>query len=97
MDLNKYPAAHDQVAARIVDGSAVIVTADSGQVTVLNAVGTRMWQLIDGTHTVQEIASVIHSEYLVDLEQAQRDVVDLMQKLIESNTVVLRDQPLDTQ
>lgn len=42
MDSHKFPSPHPQVAARIIDGSAVIVLADSGQVNVLNAVCTRI-------------------------------------------------------
>jgi hypothetical protein len=61
MDANKYPVAHPQVAARIVDGAAVIVLDDSGTVTVLNEVGTR-WELIDGTRSVGAIAQAIESE-----------------------------------
>ncbi len=82
---------HPQVAARIVDGSAVIVLADSGTVTVLNEVGTRMWELIDGTRSVRDIVKAIESEYDVSLEQAARDVDDLIQQLHDAQAIVLKD------
>ncbi len=91
MQADKYPVAHPQVAARIVDGSAVIVLADSGTVTVLNEVGTRMWELIDGTRSVRDIVKAIESEYDVSLEQAARDVDDLIQQLLEAQAIVLKD------
>ncbi|CAG0947949.1 hypothetical protein ANRL1_04746 [Anaerolineae bacterium] len=94
MELNKYPAPHNQVATRIVDGSAVIVLADSGEVMVLNAVGTRIWQLTDGIRTVQEIIESIQREYAVAPEQAHNDVAELLQKLMDSNALVLREQPI---
>ena len=91
MDLNKYPVPHPQVAARIVDDAAVIVTADLGMVDVLNAVGTRVWELMDGTRSVREIASVIESEYEVGTDEATRDVQELLQRLVDAQVIVLAD------
>jgi hypothetical protein len=96
MELTRYPAPHDQVATRIVDGSAVIVLADSGEVMVLNAVGTRIWQLTDGTRTAQEIVESIQREYAVAPEQARKDVAELLEKLIDANALVLRERSITT-
>ncbi len=94
METNKYPAPHPQVAARIVDGSAVIVLSDSGTVTVLNEVGTRVWELIDGARSVGAIAQTIESEYEVSLEQATQDVDELLQQLLDAQAIVLKDSPV---
>ncbi len=94
MEANKYPAPHPQVAARIVDGSAVIVLSDSGTVTVLNEVGTRVWELIDGARSVGAIAQTIESEYEVSLEQATQDVDELLQRLLDAQAIVLKDSPV---
>lgn len=96
MEGSKYPVAHPQVAARMVDGSAIIVLADSGTVNVLNQVGTRVWELIDGKHSVRTIAQIIESEYDVALEQATRDVEDLVKQLLDIQAIVLQDSPLDS-
>ncbi len=45
---HKYPAYSAQVATRIIDGAAVVILADAGEVNVINPVGTRVWELIDG-------------------------------------------------
>ncbi len=88
---NKHPAPHPQVAARVVDGAAVIVLADSGTVQVLDEVGTRVWELIDGSRTAAQIAQEIEKEYDVSLEQAARDVEELLQQLLDAQAIVLRD------
>ena len=93
MDSTKYPTPHPQVAARVVDGSALIVLADSGEVNVLNPVGTRMWELMDGTRTVQEIADTICDEYDVTSQQSLADVEELVSQLMGANALVLQDQP----
>jgi hypothetical protein len=38
----------ERTACRIIDGKAVVITIDENQVHVLNAVGTRVWELCDG-------------------------------------------------
>jgi hypothetical protein len=93
---NKYPAPHAQVATRVVEGSAVIVLADAGTVQVLDEVGTRVWELMDGSRTVEQIAQEIENEYDVSLEQAAQDVAELAQKLLDAQAIVLQDAPSGT-
>jgi hypothetical protein len=93
MEVNKSSVPHAQVAARIIDDQAVVVLADSGEVNVFNAVGTRIWELIDGSRTIQQIADTIHSEYEVTAEEALRDVQEFTQKLLEAKAITLRDLP----
>ena len=93
IDWSKYPVAHPQVASRIVDGTAVIVLADSGEVSMLNSVGTRVWELVNGKRSVRDIANVIIAEYDVAAETAERDVASFMQLLIDAKAVTLQDQP----
>lgn len=92
MEPYKYPVPHDQVAARIIDDQAVVVLADSGEVNVFNAVGTRIWELIDGSHTLQQIAESIHSEYDVTPEQALQDVLEFAQMLFDAKAITLEDK-----
>lgn len=93
MDLLKYPIPHNQTAARIVDGTAIIVLADSGQVNVLNAVGTRIWELVDGKHSIQEIAATLQSEYQVSAQQALADLDEFIQDMLSNKMITLHDEP----
>ena len=93
MEQSKYPVLHPQAASRIVDDSAVIVLADTGQVNVFNAVGTRIWDLIDGKRTPQDIARVIQSEYDVSPETATQDVEAFLKALLEIKAITYQDQP----
>lgn len=93
MDLTKIPTPHPQVAARTVDGSAVIVLADSGEVTVLNEVGTIVWELIDGRRSVQDLAAAVAAQYQISLDQAEQDVTAFLTTLIEASALTLADPP----
>ena len=88
----KYPVLHPQVAARIIDGEAVIVLPQNSQVNVLNEVGTRIWELIDGTRSVGGIMEAIIAEYDVSAEQAEGDVNEFIQELIDNKMLVLADE-----
>ena len=90
---NQYPTPHSQVAGRVIDGEAVLVLADSGQVQVLNEVGARIWELADGTRSLAEIVDVVTSEFEVDAADATADVLAFVERLVAERIVVLRDQP----
>ena len=96
MDWTSPIVAHDQVAARVVDGSAVIVTADAVDVMVLNEVGTRIWALIDGAHNAEQIAQLIAREYAVSDEQARRDAAEFLEQLISAQAIVFRPAASDS-
>ncbi len=93
MDSSKYPTPHPQAAARVVDDKMVVVLADSGQVNVLNEVGSRIWELMDGTRTLGEIATASTAEYEVTPETAQHDVDEFAGTLLQAEAIVLHDTP----
>jgi hypothetical protein len=93
MNLDKYPAPHPQVGVRVVDGEAVVILADSGNVNVFNPVGTRIWELADGSRSVRQIADAIAAEYEVTPEVALQDVTEFVQKLVETLALTLQDTP----
>lgn len=94
MDLNCYPTPHPQVAAQIVDDQAVIVLSDAGEIEVLDPVGTRVWELSDGSRTIHQIVAVIVDEFEVTLEAAQRDVAEFLETLVHDQAVELRACPI---
>ncbi len=93
MELNSYPAPHSQAASRVVDGSAVVVLSDAGEVNVYNAVGTRVWELADGSRTIQQIIDAIVAEFDVAADQASDDVQEFLQLLFEAKALVLTSRP----
>lgn len=75
------------VVARILPNEAVLVLPLQGKVEVLNAVGARIWQLLDGNRSLQEIASMLSVEYDVTLTQAEQDVEEFVQHLRDLKAV----------
>jgi hypothetical protein len=93
MDKNSYPALTSQIATTVVDGQALMVLADSGQVTVLNDLGTRIWQSCDGEHNVEQIIRIIVDEYEVDYLTAERDVIEFLDRLVGLQALVMQNEP----
>ncbi len=89
--LQQYPKPHPQTAGRVIDREAVLMLSDSSEVNVLNFVGSRIFELSDGTHTIEEIAETISSEYDVSVEEAQIDVTTFIKQMEKRQVIVLND------
>ena len=72
---------------RVVDSEAVIVEPGKGMVNVVNEVGTRVWEWIDGVRTLDEIARLISEEFDVTPEEAGKDLFEFVNELSENKLV----------
>ena len=96
MRLTDYPVADPQVAGTIVDEQAVIVLANDGNVNIFNSVATRIWELIDGQHSVGDIVRQIMDEYEVGADTALHDTCEFVQALADAHALVLHNSPVET-
>ena len=48
---------------REVDDGTVVVTPKAGEIRVLNQVGTTIWEMSDGRHTVADIEAKLIKTY----------------------------------
>jgi hypothetical protein len=83
-----YPKPHPQTAGRVIDGEAVVILADSSEVNVLNQVGSRIFELADGSHSVEDIVALIVDEYDITGEQAKSDVNEFLHKLVDQSILI---------
>lgn len=74
-------------AWRVIEGEAVILSLDTKVFRGLNAVGSRVWELIDGRRSVDEIVTQIVIEFEVAPEVAARDVGTFIAQLLEKRLV----------
>lgn len=91
--LDAKPNKHPRTASRLVDGQAVVVLPEESVVKVLNPVGSRVWELADGTRTVREIAQTIYQEYDVDREQAEKEVVEFVAEMTQAELMTTEATP----
>ena len=62
--------------------------ADMNSVYTLNETGAFLWEQIDGKRTVEEIINVLISEYDIDKQNAESDVLDFIDNM--SNYLIIQ-------
>jgi hypothetical protein len=73
---------------RKVDENTVIVTPQSGEMRVLNGVGSKIWQLLAEGQTKEAIVEQIVAEYNISAEQASTDLEKFLVELAERNLLI---------
>ena len=82
------PALRDGLIWETLEDGTVIVSVDEGRVRVLNEAGTLIWRMIDGRHTVQQMAESLSQEYDgLSVEAAERDVAQFVNGLAERGLI----------
>ncbi len=79
-------ANRDHLVAEL-SGETVILHVEKGMYYGLNKLGTRVWSLIQEPRTIDELVQTILSEYEVEPEQAERDLVALVNDLAVNGLV----------
>jgi coenzyme PQQ synthesis protein D (PqqD) len=78
----------EEVASKVIDGEAIIINLANGVYYSMDKVGALVWDLLQGGHTLEEVISVVTNRYDVAREQAETNVRDLVQELVQENLVV---------
>ena len=79
----RLPVRHPATASRVFNGEAVIISPAENVVRMLNPVGSRIWELCDGSHTLDQIAIALTEEFDVDLIHARQSVTDFVTDLVD--------------
>jgi len=85
-------AAKDQVSCDLA-GEAAILNLESGAYYGLDAVGARVWHLLQEPRTVQDIRETLLMEYEVEADRCERDLLALLQDLAAAGLIEVRDEP----
>lgn len=72
---------------RELDGEAVILQLDGGLYFGLDAIGTRLWQLIEGHGTLSQVFEIALEEFEVAPAVLERDLLDLVRQLEEKHLI----------
>jgi hypothetical protein len=78
-----------EVAAKVIDGEAIIMNLSSGLYYSMDNVGAAVWELIARRYSLREVADVIADRYRVDRERAAGDVQRLVQELLDEHLVTM--------
>jgi hypothetical protein len=77
----------DEVLFQEVSGETVLLDLDSEQYFGLDAVGTRVWQLIGAGATAEAVVDTLLEEYEVERDELAADVAELLDRLAEAGLI----------
>jgi hypothetical protein len=93
--LAKYPMRSLESPARVLDGTANILTVHDSQLHMLNPMGTFIWEHADGRQSLSSIIDQICDVYAVEHDVAAKDAADFVENCILKGVLVLNDKPIE--
>jgi Coenzyme PQQ synthesis protein D (PqqD) len=93
MNLNQTVAFSEQVISQEVSGETVMLDLESECYFGLDAVGTRIWQLIRDSGDLRTIYSTLLAEYEVEETQLQADLDALLTEASARGLITLQAAP----
>jgi len=91
----KYIARSKAIAARLLGGEMMVMSAADSTFFTLNEVASAIWQAADGCTPLSKIvASKICTDFDVDRERAQRGADRFVDELSQHGILLVSDQPM---
>jgi hypothetical protein len=79
----------EELVSSDLDGETVLMSVQSGKYYGLDAIGSRIWALIEQPRSVSDICKILLGEFDVELEQCREDVLGFLYKLAEDNLLMV--------
>jgi hypothetical protein len=83
----------NDVVFRELEGEMVLLNLATGVYFGLDAVGTRIWGLIDGQRSAADIVATLTAEYEVDADTCGADLARFLETLRDNELVERADEP----
>lgn len=90
-----YIARSSSIAARMLGGEMMIMSAVDSTFFTLNEVATVIWKAADGNTTLAEIVErEVCREFEVEPEEARRDAEQFVSELSQHGILLVSDKPI---
>jgi hypothetical protein len=88
LNLASFPQRRDQVLAQKASNDFLLFNMHDGNYYSLNEVGSRVWELCDGNHSVTQLIETLVAEYDAPAETLANDVLELLAELQSGKLIV---------
>ena len=85
---NSCPKRKEQVIAQRASTEVLLFSMDDGTYYALNEVGSRIWELCDGHHDIEQLVRILGNEYDVPADVLAGDVDELLDELRRGDLIV---------
>ncbi len=91
--LEQYVWQSRSVAARVIDGQAVVITPADSVLHTFNATGTWLWERIATPVRLGDLLEAVTREFEVDRSTAERDLLRFFESLSAKGLVKMASSP----
>lgn len=89
LSLDKPVFRNERMLWKMIEGNAILIDQDEGELMRLSEVGTEIWNSIDGKRTIDQIIEHICNIFEVNRNVAKRDTLRFIKKLIREEIVII--------
>ena len=79
----------NDVAAKVMDGEAIIINLANGVYYSMDKVGGLIWELVERKYSLEEMITATLAQYDVSRGQAQGDIEELLDELLRESLVTV--------
>jgi coenzyme PQQ synthesis protein D (PqqD) len=83
------PLRSPAVAWQTIDGETVLLRMHEQELLGLNAVGRRVWEMADGSNTIDQMTAAVTAEFRVTAEAARADILRFLDELLALGAVTV--------
>jgi len=83
-----------EVAAKVMDGEAILINLSNGIYYSMDKVGGLIWEMIEGRQSLEKIVEGVVSRYDGSAERVRADVERIVAELVQENLVKVSDENL---
>jgi len=90
IDFNNRVVQSPDTLINIIEGESVLLNLDNESYYGLDEVGTRMWELLTTSESIQAAFDSLLDEYDVEPERLRSDLRDMIENLIDNGLVEVK-------
>lgn len=88
MSLQNYPRRKEQVISQKASSNLLLLNMSDGNYYSLNEIGSKIWELCDGNHSIAQLVDTLTAEYDVPAETLKGDILELLDNLRSEKLIV---------
>ncbi len=78
---------NEELVTSEIDGEVVMMSIDNGEYYGMDAIGSRIWELIDKPTQVDQLIETLMAEFQVDRETCKHDVLVFLNDMSGSDVI----------
>ncbi len=91
---DKFIVREEGLAWRVLEGLAIVINPRDNMLYPLNAVGSRLWELADGSQTLGEITAALLDEFEVERQVLETDLQEFAGQMAEKRLIKVSSEAI---